>query len=704
MRAKTYLVLLILLILLSLWTWNRLLQRHVSPFSPAALHTQTTGQKLAHFISLSWLAPPDLSRIHGHSSLVLDRQNRLLRAFPTREDTWRIPTRAQEVDPLYLAMLKASEDRHFEQHPGIDPLAVLRAIGQAARHGQIISGASTLNMQTARLLQPKPRTLGAKLDEAARALQLSILLGRAGVLDAYLTLAPFGGTLEGVTAASLAWFGHTPRQLSPAEAALLVALPQSPERLRPDRQPQAAKAARDRILQRMAQRGLLAPDVAAAAQREDVPHFMRSLPRHAPHLAQHLAGAGSGQIIRTPIDGLLQGKLEELGASWRGKLQAGNDLSIVILDGSRLIAHLGSADWASRQLDLSRAVRSPGSTLKPFIYALAFDDLSLHPATLMDDMPQRFGDWQPRNFDHAFHGTVSAREALQRSLNIPVVQALERVGPARFAALLKRCGAPLAFPDTQDPGLPLALGGAGIRLLDLAMLYAALGQGGQVRPLALSTAADDAPTCRLVGSHAAYVALDILQHSPMPEGVAAARGVQRPRNIAFKTGTSYGFRDAWTVGVSAQYTVAVWVGRADGGSTPGSLGRLAAAPLMFKAFDLLPPDRAARPLPPNPDHPLLQGRAPPALARLSNESATQASVSRLRILFPPDGASVESLEEGVALSASGGQPPLRWVVNGQPLAADARFWQPQGAGFAKLVVLDNSGRRAEARIRVLDAE
>ena len=557
----------IFIVLIGLWTWHRLLQRHVSPFSPASLQTQTTGQKLANVISLNELAPPDLQRIHGHSSLVLDRQGQLLRAFPTVDDTWRLPTAARDVDPLYLSMLKASEDQRFDQHVGIDPLAIVRAAAQALAHGEIISGASTLSMQTARLLEPKPRNFSAKLEEAARALQLSLLLGRAGVLDIYLSLAPFGGTLEGVSAASLAWFGHTPDRLTPAEAALLVALPQSPERLRPDRHPEAAKAARNRILQRMEAHGLLAHDVVAAALAEDVPRFQRAMPRHAPHLAEGLVAGVRGQMLRTHIDGALQRNVEALGQSWRSKLEPGSDLAVVILDGHRLIAHLGSADWASRQLDLSRAVRSPGSTLKPFIYALAFDDLALHPATLMDDMPQRFGDWQPRNFDHEFHGTVTAREALQRSLNIPAVQALERVGPARFAALLNRCGARLEFPGHDDPGLPLALGGVGIRLVDLAMLYAALGRGGLVKPLDIlqNTPADARPAQRLVDSTAAQVVLDILEMSPMPEGVASIRGTLRPRRIAFKTGTSYGYRDAWTVGVSAQYTAAVWVGRASVG-------------------------------------------------------------------------------------------------------------------------------------------
>lgn len=679
-----------------------LLQRHVTPWAQPAPPSLTAH--LAQLLSLSALMPPDLSRVRQHSSLVLDRHGQVLRAFPSLDDTWRLPTRVDEVDGLYLAMLKASEDQRFDLHPGVDPVAMLRALAQALKHGEIISGASTLNMQSARLLQPKPRTLRAKLSEAARALQLSLLFGRKGVLDIYLTLAPFGGTVEGVQAASWIWFGHDAARLTPAEAALLVALPQSPERLRPDRYPSAAKKARDRILQRMVQRGVLQHDVAQAAMQEPLPRFQRSLPRHAPHLAERLV-SGHGQVVHTWIDRALQQRLEQLGQSWSDTLDADSDLAVVVLDGHRLIAHLGSSDWQARQLDLSTAVRSPGSTLKPLIYALAFDDLALHPATLMDDLPQRFGDWQPRNFDQQFHGTLTAREALQRSLNIPAVQALERVGPMRFAALLQRCGARLEFPTRDDPGLPLALGGVGIRLMDLAMLYAGLGQGGRIQPLALRL--DDVANahCQLVGTTAAYGVLDILQHSPLPEGVASLRGTQRPRSIAFKTGTSYGFRDAWTVGVSTRYTVAVWVGRADGGASPGRLGRVAAAPLMFRVFDLLPPEANTRPLPADAQHPLLQGRPPPALARLTAPDSTATTHIRpLRILFPPHGSSVELVGEGIALQAQGGQPPLRWVINGVPLEENSRFWRTTDSGFAHLVVLDAAGQRAESRIRVLPME
>lgn len=663
-------------------------------------------------IAADRLAPPNLARLQGRSTVVVDADGRLLRPFATADDTWRLPTRPDQVDPLYLAMLRAVEDRRYGWHPGIDPLAALRAVGQAARHGRVVSGASTLTMQTARLLEPKRRTWGAKLIESARAVQLQARLGHDGVLEAYLTLAPFGGTLEGVSAASLAWFGKDPLKLSPAEAALLVALPQSPERLRPDRRPEAARAARDRILDRAAARGVIAGDVAEAAKSEPVPTFQRAMPMLAPHLSERLAAAAPrGTIVRTRIDGNLQRGLEALGRAMAARLEPGSDTAIVIVANRdrRLLAHLGSADWTSRQLDLSQAVRSPGSALKPFIYALAFDDLSLHPGTLMSDMPQRFGDWVPRNFDHDFHGTITAREALQRSLNVPAVQALEQVGPTRFVALLQQSGARLTFPPGGDePGLPLALGGVGIRLGDLAMLYAALADGGRVLPLSVLAAEATTEPKRLVGEAAARAVIDILEGSPAPDGIATGSGVARARRIAFKTGTSFGFRDAWTVGSSADYTVAVWVGRPDGAPRPGEMGRTAAAPILFRAFDLLPPDRAARPAPGQPDHALFHRDPPPALARLAPRgdatipmgASSGGRTDPLRILFPPDGATVESLSDGIGLNAVGGRAPYRWVADGRPLAAGSTFWRPDGDGFARLVVIDTDGRRAAAAIRV----
>mgnify|MGYP000844649919 CR=1 FL=1 len=658
---------------------------------------------------LDRLYPPDMSRFEARSTVVLDREGALLRAFPTAQDTWRFALTPGEVDPLFLALLKEVEDGRFEHHPGVDPLAAARALGQFLHEGRIVSGASTLDMQAARLLSPRARTLKAKLAEMARALQLRARLGRQGVLSVYLTLAPYGGVLEGTRAASLAWFGKEPARLTPAEAALLVALPQSPERLRPDRYPEAARAARDRVLERAVNGGLLAPDVARAAREEPVPRYMRPLPRYAPHLAQRLAQrAPPGSTVRASVSLPLQRQLEALGAAERGSLAPGQDLAILVLThrDRRLLAHLGSGDWERMQVDLSEAWRSPGSTLKPFIYALAFDDLSLHPQTLISDTPRRFGAWTPENFDHGFHGWVTARDALQRSLNVPAVQVLERVGPARMSALLSQCGVPLLFPRGAEQGLPLALGGVGVRLRDLALLYAALADGGRVKPLRETVDASDLPDekgCVLVGEAAARAVIDILEGSPVPSGVVRRRAVEGGRAIAFKTGTSFGHRDAWTVGVSRDYTVAVWVGRPEGGGTPGALGLNTAAPVMLRVFDLLPPDREARPSVAG-DHALLRHRPPPALLRLDAWEDAGVRRDRLRILFPPDGATVEVISDGVSLSAEGGRAPLQWMVDGVPLPGDARFWQPAGDGFVQLVVLDADGQRARVRIRVVGAE
>lgn len=648
---------------------------------------------------------PDMARWQGRSVEVLDREGHLLRAFPTEQGAWRLASDQGRVEPLYRAMLLCVEDRRHDWHPGVDPVAVVRAAGQAIWHGRVISGASTLSMQAARLLSPQPRTLTAKLTEMARALQLRRRLGADGVLSLYMSLAPFGGPLEGVRAASLGWFGREPEQLTPAQAALLVALPQSPERLRPDRFPQAALAARAKVLDRAVAAGLIAADVAAAAKDEPLPTAMRALPMLAPHLSGRLAqGQVGGAVIRTSIDASLQQAVEKLGRAEQGRMEAGADLAILVIANRdrQVLAYLGSGDWQSRQLDLTQAVRSPGSALKPFIYALAFDDLSLHPGTLIDDTPERFGDWLPRNFDDEFHGLVTAREALQRSLNIPAVRVLDRVGPVRLASLLSNSGAELSLPVGAEVGLPLALGGVGIRLTDLAMLYAALGNDGVVKPLRYRIdIPEPATTSRLVGTAAARAVLDVLRDGPLPNGMAGGQAVAGRRRVAFKTGTSFGFRDAWTLGVTNDHTVAVWVGRADGASRPGAAGRVTAAPVLFGVFDLLPPDGPGRPAPVD-DSSLLQPTPPPALARLDGEggSVSARHVGRLRVLFPPDGASVEPAAGGVSLSAAGGLPPYHWVADNLPLASGTQFWQPSGPGFSRLTVIDSRGQRASAAIRV----
>ena len=675
---------------------------------------------LGALLILDRIFPPDLDRAEQTSVVVLDRDRAILRAFETKEGAWRLPTTAEDVGPRYLALLRAYEDQRFDEHLGVDPLAVMRAAWQWASSGRIVSGASTLTMQAARLLEPQPRSLGAKLHQMARALQLEERLSKERILSVYLTLAPFGGNLEGVRAASLAYFGKEPRRLSLGEAALLVALPQSPERLRPDRHPEAALAARAKVLRRLEEHAVLSQADVADALSEPLPATRLAFPFLAPHLTEHLAAkTAPGGTIATPIDRGLQSSLEALAKREALRFDDAGDLAVVVVDNrARAVrAYLGSADFFGPhgQLDLARAQRSPGSALKPFIYGLAFEDRVIHPASLIDDEPMRFGDYVPRNFDRQFQGTVSVREALQQSLNVPAVALLDRVGAVRFVGDLRAAGAGLGFRRlVGTPSLPVALGGLGISLADLTMLYASFANGGEAAALRLTEGSAPKPV-RLMGSAAAWYVTDILRGSPLPEGYAQALGLMRARDIAFKTGTSYGFRDAWAVGYSPDYTVGVWVGRADGSPRPGHYGRNTATPILLKTFDLLPPDqRGFGEAPADAMSVSANDELPPGLRHFAPDRPGPIHAgagTTPRILFPPDGAVVEWRAEdgahgGLPLKAEGGAKPLAWIVNGAPLAnatlAGGGAWQPDGEGFARIAVVDAEGRSAEVRVRVVN--
>ncbi|HAH09120.1 MAG TPA: penicillin-binding protein 1C, partial [Alphaproteobacteria bacterium] len=579
------------------------------------------------------------------------------------------------------------------------------------------SGGSTLTMQAARLLEPRPRTLLAKAQQILRAVQIDAHLSKGEVLDLYLTLAPYGGNLEGIRAASLAWFGKEPKVLTTGEAALLVALPQSPERRRPDRFPKMAKAARDRILQTLADRGHITQTEAREAMAEPIPERRIPFPFLAPHLSERLARSApaSTATVRATIDRTVQMKLEDLARRESRFVDDMATIAVIAVDtaSGQVIGHLGGHDFwgVAGQIDLTRRARSPGSTLKPFIYGLAFDDLMIHPLTLIDDKPTVFGDYAPRNFDRAFQGTVSITQALQMSLNVPAVALLDRVGPLKLAGRLRDAGATLVFPTRGAvPSLPLALGGVGISLEDLTTLYAAIPGGGVVRPLRFEVGQGGGATSRLFGEQAAYYLAKILRGSPLPDGWSMGQGVIRARAVGFKTGTSYGYRDAWAIGFSPRYTVGVWVGRADGSTRPGYFGRNAAAPILLKAFECLPPEPQGLPLPP-PGIIVAQNAAqlPRALQRFRTRGQEKAGLRAIqppRISFPPDGSVVGLPREGprqtMALKARGGEGTLRWIINGVPVTdgqGPQIFWTPDSTGFSQLTVVDGAGRSDTVRVR-----
>jgi penicillin-binding protein 1C len=608
--------------------------------------------------------PPALDRLSVTGTEVVARDGRTLALLPAPGGVWRFRVGVDEVAPVLVDTLVAIEDRRFWWHPGVDPLALARAAWQDVRAGRIVSGGSTLTMQAARLLEPRPRTVRSKLIEMARAVQLEWHFSKREILGIWLSLAPYGGNLEGVRAGSLAWFGTSPRSLDAAQAALLVAIPRRPEALRPDRHPERARALRDRIL---------------GADGGEVPTRRVALPRHA---RQAVAGLARAERVETTLDLGLQRALERLADERLAGLPERASLAIVVADLAgrelRAVVSGGGGREAGRAgaMDLTRAVRSPGSAMKPFIYAMAFQDGIAAPHTRVDDLPRRFGGYAPEDFDRLFRGTVTAGEALRRSLNLPAVALLDRVGPLRFAAVVRRAGAGLHLPPGADPALPLALGGAGITLRDLAGLYAALGTDGGA--VALRMQPGEREVRGFLQPRAAGAIAEVLTQR-FPEG--------GPAGVAWKTGTSWGGRDAWALGFDAAHVAGVWVGRPDGTPLPGATGQRLALPLLARVMEMLP----AAP------------RAEPVREVRREMGDTASAEDALRLLFPPPGAELGG-EGTVVLRVMGGRRPLTFLVDGARLAADpARreaAWQPEGPGFYRLTVLDAEGSVARAVVRV----
>jgi penicillin-binding protein 1C len=645
--------------------------------------------------------PPELGE---RSVVVTDARGQIFRAFPVADGRWRLAANLDEIDPAFITALIAIEDERYHEHRGVDPLAVIRASLNALRAGEIVSGASTLTMQTARLLEPRPqRNLGSKLMESWRALQLERRYSKDEILEIYLTLTPYGGNLEGVTSASWAWFGHAPDRLTPAQIALLIALPQAPEARRPDLRPDNARLGRARILDRLARDGHIAPDIAAESQHDPIPG-RQNFPALAWHASEALRRAAENQprIVST-LEYALQRDAERLARA--AAAAAGPDVQMALMivenDTRAVRAAVGSAsrDTAGGWIDLTDRPRSPGSTLKPFIYGMAFDDGLATPHTRLTDAPRRFDSYMPENFDRVFRGEVTVAQALQHSLNVPAVETLDAVGASRFAAGLRFAGATPAITEgaETEAGLAIALGGAGLTVRDVATLYAGLANGGEVRPLAWTEDEidDHAPGMQILSAESAEEILTILRGAPQPAGRAPASLTSDAPAIAFKTGTSWGFRDAWAAGVGGGYTVIVWVGRADARPRTGQTGREAALPILFDVFDLLP--RAAEATDARSPWQIDQP-TPEPLQRYRRDPAPE-------ILFPPDDTEVWMEADGRGYVLAGrGESALTWFVDGEPVplnAAGEPLWRPAGPGFYSVRAVDRDGRATLARVRIV---
>jgi len=636
------------------------------------------------------------------SAEVMDRNGTLLRAYTVADGRWRLRTTLDGVDATYVKMLIAYEDKRFYSHAGVDPVAMLRAVYQALTQGKIVSGGSTLTMQIARLLEDGTTGKWAgKLRQIRVALALERQLSKDEILTLYLNRAPFGGNLEGVRAATRAYFGKEPRRLTPAQAALLVALPQAPETRRPDRHRDAARAARARVVDRMLSAGVLDDDMAQTAQSEPIPAQKHLFPALAPHMADR---AVTEEVRKLTLDATLQRQLETLAAvALQGK---GEQMSIAILVADHttgdILASVGSAAYRADNrlgfVDMTRALRSPGSTLKPLVYGMAFDQGLAHPETLIDDVPTAFGAYVPQNFDGKFRGTLRIRRALQMSLNIPAIKLTEAIGPANLMSALRRAGMDPVVPGGK-PGLAIALGGLGVTLTDMVQLYAGLANGGKPRPLVWKIGSNAGQFGRnLMSPVAAWYVADILSGLAPPPNA--------PRNrLAYKTGTSYGHRDAWALGFDGQHVVGVWMGRADGTPVPGAFGGDLAAPVLFEVFSRIKP--ALTPLPPPPPAALTVSNAelPQPLQRFRGRNALfEKPKDAPTVAFPPDGSEVEADGGFLVVKVRDGVAPFTWLANGKPFAVATyerqSVLETEGAGFITLSVIDAKGRSARAEIRL----
>jgi penicillin-binding protein 1C len=653
---------------------------------------------------------PDLARLGDNATLLAAEDGGTLGGYLSPDEKWRFTATPDEIDRRYLDMLIAYEDQNFRSHGGVDVKAVIRAAGQAVRHQRVVSGASTLTMQLVRLLDPRSRGPQAKLLEALRAAKLERYLTKDEILQAYLAVAPYGGNIEGVRAASLIYLGKEPKELSLAEAALMVALPQAPETRRPDRAPDAARTARDRVLARLAQRGVIDARDAEHATRAELAISSGTLPRHAFHLGLRQKAAGgvtTRNAIPTLIDGRLQKKAESIAAAALRRWDSGVNIAVVVIrnvDGA-VVGYVGSGapGSASRDgyVDLVRATRSPGSALKPFIYAMAFERLIVHPDTIVADQPIDIAGYRPDNADGVYSGDISMRQALILSKNTVPVMLLDEVGVQAFLSRFRTVGSPMQLgASDSEAGLAVALGGIGVSLEQLAWFYSSFANEGELRQLRFAPVDRRRSLGNLFTPASANAVADILADVPPPAGRARQAAGDGTRRIGFKTGTSYGFRDAWAVGFDKLHTVGVWIGRPDGAPHLGAYGVSAAAPVMMQVFDALPVPRHGAAAGEKPLGALASPRGLPVRLKRFGPAIAMEPTEPPEIVYPKQGAQIAAQrQEGEAFSlplkVAGGRPPYRWTVLGQDQNPEptAEHWVSIAArGQIDIAVTDANGK------------
>lgn len=628
--------------------------------------------------------------VHQNSRVVTAKDGKWLYTQMNTTHKWRFPIDISKLDPLYLDILIAFEDKRFWKHLGVDPLAMGRALFQLIKNGRVTSGGSTITMQLARLLEPKKRTVRSKIIEIIRAFQLEMNYSKEEILQAYLTLAPYGGNVEGIVAASLKYFGKFPYALSVSEAALLVSLPQSPEQNRPDRHPQRSKKARDKVISVAKEQRIITKQSYAKSLSSPTPRLSYPYPRYTAHLSQKLLKSHRDHKIKTTLDATLQKQLEYWALSKENTLPKGSTLALLVVENnsSEIKAYIGSHSMFSPKIagyvDMIQSPRSPGSTLKPFIYGIGFEQHIIHPSTLIYDRQTRFGDYLPHNFSRQFTGEVSISYALQHSLNIPVVKILQKIGSQTFTQRLERLTGKLHVPKEQAT-LPVALGGLGISIWQMVQLYVALANGGKAKALHYLPRNLDSQK-RILSAEAAKMTTAILREISPPKGYKNKNNL-----IAYKTGTSYGYRDFWTAAYIPQYTTVVWVGKADNSQQLKQTGRQTAAPLAFEIISMIAALYDLEPWSWQSSY--LDAKAPMNLAHFDKE-IKDAQVP-LEFIYPKDGSRYYSAgchDAIIQVAIENGKPPYYWYVDGKATEINQTKHDIQlGAGAHNITVIDSMG-------------
>lgn len=601
------------------------LQSAVCSLKPKVLARLSVGvlSVLGAIVVTSYAVPLPERLLAEPSTVVEFRDGSPAHVFLSPDEKWRLSVPLDEIDPAYVDALVRFEDKRYWLHPGVDPIAIARAAVLNVTHGRRVSGASTLTMQLVRVLEPRPRTFRSKIVEALRAVQLEVRLSKREILEAYLTFAPYGRNVEGVEAASLAYFGHRAMSLSAGETAILLAVPQNPNRRFPDSENvERLTEARDFVATRLAEDGVLplgdtgvSEAVLAEVLSTRVPSVLQRFPRNAAHAAVWMReGLPDETRIRSTLDRGTQLLAESVltGARDEAARKGIHNTSVVIADheSGDVVALCGSFDfWDTEhggQIVGFDTPRSPGSTLKPFLYALAIDRGIAGPEFLVPDIPMTFGAYSPKNFDGSFTGLVRMEDALSRSLNLPFVSLMHQIGTEPFIGTLRDMGVTSLHDEPGHYGLSAAVGGIELTPLEIAGLYATLAHDGRYRPLRWNKDAPLPPESEIVSPGAAWLTRQALSLKDRPDFPSRRQLTGAPTGIHWKTGTSFGHRDAWAAGSAPGYTAVVWMGNFDQASSKELVGSEAAGPVLFDLLEAMT-DRSRK---------RMDGAAPPDLTQI----------------------------------------------------------------------------------------